>query len=307
MKPKVKLLLLGVCACVVLGALGIAWVIAQSSSGGTHANSDSGPAGVPGSIRADGTIAPPNAETLPVYPGAVDVSHDKQHSEDWAALSFSADAPAADVLKFYNDYLFQNRWSVDQSSKVAIATKPVNEPVTFLQTDAYVWRDRGNSVPWTLALTLSVQEVGAAPATKSNIAMVLNRIPSLTNLPPYPDPEQVLYVTKPPTTYEEVGDRRTTYVTHATPEQVIAFYQGVLPQCGWQADPGSVTSANVLHYTWSMKELGFIAPDPLAVSNYYLAIKAVAGSGSGGNMNTTSVTIDVNASYGEQTDVFVRP
>lgn len=305
MKPKVKFLLLGVCACVVLGALGIAWVIAQSSPRGTQANSDSGPAEVPGSIRADGTIAPPNAETLPVYPSAVDVSHDKQHPEDRAALSFSADAPAADVLKFYNDYLFQNRWSVDQSSKVAIAPKPVNEPISFLQTDAYVWRDRANSVPWTLALTLSIQEVGAAPATRSNVTMVLNRIPSLTNLPPYPDAEQVLYVTKPPTTYEEVGDRRTTYVTHATPEQVMAFYQGVLPQCGWQADPGSVTGANVLHYTWSMKDLSFIAPDPLAVSNYYLAIKAVAGAD--GDPNNTNVTIDVNASYGEQIDVFVTP
>jgi len=305
MKPKVKFLLLGVGALIVLGALGIIWVVEQSSSGGTQANSDSGPAGVPGSILADGTIAPPNAETLPVYPGAVDVSHDRQHPENQAALSFSVDAPAADVLKFYSDYLFQNHWSVDQSSKVAIAPKPVNEPVTSLQTDAYVWRDRANNVPWTLALTLSVQEVGAAPATKSNVVMVLNRIPSLTNLPTYPDAEQVLYVTKPPTTYEEVGDRRTTYVAHATPEQVTAFYHGVLPQCGWQADPGSVTSANVLHYAWSMKDLSFIAPDPLAVSNYYLAVKAEAGAD--GNTNTTSVTIDVNASHGEQINVFVTP
>jgi hypothetical protein len=305
MQPKVKFLLLGLCACVVLGALGIIWVVAQSSSGGTRANSDSGPAGVPGSILADGTIAPLDAETLPEYPGAVDVSHDKQHPEDQAALSFSADAPAADVLKFYSDYLFQNHWSVDPFSKVGIATRLVNETVTPPQTNAYLWRDRANRVPWTLALTLSVQEVGAAPATQSNVAMVLNRIPSLTNLPPYPDAEQVLYVTKPPITYEEVGDRRTTYVTRATPEQVLAFYQSVLPQCGWQADPGSVTSANVLHYTWSMKDLSFIAPDPLAVSNYYLAIKAVAGSD--GDTNATSVTIDVNASHGERIDVFVTP
>src|SRR4029078_2707233 len=100
MKPKVKFLLLGVGALIVLGAAGIIWVVEKSSSGGTQANSDPGPAGVPGSILADGTIAPPTAETLPVYPGAVDVSHDRQHPETQAALSFSVDAPAADVLKF---------------------------------------------------------------------------------------------------------------------------------------------------------------------------------------------------------------
>ena len=72
MKPKVKFLLLGICAFVVLSALGIIWLVAQSSSGGTQADSD--PGGVAGSILADGTIAPPKAETLPAYPGAADTS-----------------------------------------------------------------------------------------------------------------------------------------------------------------------------------------------------------------------------------------
>lgn len=291
----------------MLGALGIIWVVAQSSSGGTQANSDSGPAGVPGSILADGTITPPSAETLLVYPGAVDVSHDKQHPEDWSAMSFSTDAPATDVLRFYSDYLFQNHWVLDPSKKIGISTESVAGPDAFSQTDAYVWRDRANRTPWTLALTLSVQETALTPPKRSKVIVVLNRIPSLTNLPPYPGAEQIRYVTEPPSSYEDVGDRRTTYVTGATPEQVIAFYQGVLPQCGWHADPDSVTGANVLHYRWSIKDLSFIAPDPLAVSNYYLAINAVAGAGPDGNTNATSVTIDVNASHGEPVYMFVTP
>ncbi|HST05900.1 MAG TPA: hypothetical protein VLQ48_14360 [Chloroflexia bacterium] len=297
MKQKYVFLLVGAGACLALGVLAVIWYVTQSTPSTTA---------TPGSMLADGTIAPPNTETLVLYPSAYDVSHEKQHPEDWAALSFATDAPAKDVLKFYADYLSQNRWSMDQSSKVGIGARPVSEPVTFVETNAYVWRDRANTVPWTLALTLSVQEIGEASAKKSNVAMVLNRIPSLTHLPMYPGAEQVLYVTEPPATREDNGDRRTTYVTGATPEQVLAFYQGVLPQCGWQTGQDSATSANVLHYRWSMKNLDFVAPDPNAVSDYFLAIKAEA-AGPAGNTSATNVTIDVNASHGDYIYLSVTP
>ena len=217
-------------------------------------------------------------------------------------MSFSADAPAADVLKFYSDNLFQNQWVLDPSKKVGISTESVSRSDAFSQTEAYVWRDKTNRVPWTLALTLSVQETALTSPKRSKVIVVLNRIPSLTNLPPYPDAEQVLYVTKPPTTQQEIGDRRTTYVTSASPEQVLAFYQNVLPQCGWQADPASVRSANVLHYKWSVESMHFTSPDIVGEAGYFLAVKAETAVGADGNTGTTSVTVDVNALYAGRLD-----
>jgi hypothetical protein len=246
---------------------------------------------------ADGTVAPPSVETLIAYPGAADVSHEKQLPQDQSALSYWVAAPAKDVLKFYADRFAQDHWSIDQAYKVPVSAQTVSEPVTSVEEKSYAWRSREGAIPWTPALTLSVQETGTSQNKKTYVAMALRRVPSLSHLPVYPQAEQVRYVTKPLTTFQDTGDRRTTYVTKASPEQVLAFYQGVLPQCGWQADPTSVLGANVLHYKWSVESMHFTTPGIPGEPDYFLAVKAESVAGADGSAGATSVTVDVNAVY----------
>lgn len=173
------------------------------------------------------TVIPtPEAEVMPLYPGAkleqVDSSHQVANAK---VIQFEVAANPLDVMSFYKDILVKKGWVL--RSEVS------------LRQLGFTWADPAAILPWGLdidmPITYSYNSERKAMTTWGTI--YLRRVPDVHKIPFYPGGQQIS-VSKD---HIEAGSNpdHKTYMVKATPPEIEAFYKNVLPQYGWILDEGT--------------------------------------------------------------------
>jgi hypothetical protein len=200
------------------------------------------------------TIVPPDAENVPVYPGAKNIKTSKVWDTEWSHTSFEVYADPDEnvlafgefsVLGFYDKYLKERGWTFVGESKMG----------TFVGR-SYEWTDATGAVPWDIGLNVSIDMWTIGP-NKGKVGgdLSLHRTPNLKHVPLYPNAQQI------DSKEGCAGNFCTltaTYITSATLEEVEAYYRKVLPQLGLSAPSGDIEAGFEARYWNGTPEQMFI-------------------------------------------------
>ncbi len=169
----------------------------------------------------------PDIEHVPIYPGA---SISKTISDPRAPrfIEYHVQENANKVTAFYQNALAEKNWLLGTSAG---------------GYNRYSWTDPAGKLPWHLDLTMTAE---AWDASNTIVTLEYYRYPDMEEgLPAYPDARQV-QVTHSDGTLS-VGKvnypaRMTdkTFLTDASLQQIVDFYNSALPEAGWLfIDPSS--------------------------------------------------------------------
>ncbi len=167
-------------------------------------------------------IPTPEAEVLPMYPGARVVAVAPEHQVPNATVTaYEVYAADSDVMAFYKSELGKKGWSVR-----------LEAPSRQL---SMVWFDSSGTLPWGLDIDmpLSSEMDSVQNRVETSWSIYLRRVPIPENVPAYPGATPVA---PDPAATERYSDPRIiykVYVTSASLSEVEAYYTQVLPECGW--------------------------------------------------------------------------
>ena len=185
-------------------------------------------------------IPTPEAEVLPIYPGAREEVVGPEHQlTQTTVTAFEVFAETQDVMDFYKSELDKKGWSVR-----------VEAPPRQL---SMVWLDESGSLPWGLyidmPLSYEVDEAQNKIVTSWHI--FLRRVPMPENVPGYPGATPVAPDPAEAEGYPQVI--HNAYVTNDTLSEIEAYYKRVLPEYGWvRQKPEATDITEGLYYDFRL-------------------------------------------------------
>jgi len=167
------------------------------------------------------TIVPPDAENVPLYPDGRKVDKNKVYDSDWRRTRYNTVASIDDVMGFYKAQLPKQGWVLEREQAYVGG---------FRGWLFYEWEDSAQVLPWNLELEIYIEQLQNG---ELHVNQTLDRVPNLGRIPLYSDATQVQTRQVPSSWRRQYVERHIAYITNANPEDVVAYYRTVLPQCDW--------------------------------------------------------------------------
>ncbi|MEO6458216.1 MAG: hypothetical protein ABIO92_08070 [Chloroflexia bacterium] len=175
-------------------------------------------------VRSFPTPMPPEAEDVPLYPGAFSIDNSRVYEQDWRRTRYQVESNSHEVVAFYKKQLPNQGWVLDREYWSG-----------FRASLSYKWDGSTSAVPWDSELHLDIDQSNV----HVYVNMSLERVPNLDRIPLYQDAQQVEVKEVPS---KEWGSRfieqHTSYITDVKPEEVKAFYKAMLQPYGWSSSDG---------------------------------------------------------------------
>ncbi len=179
------------------------------------------------------TVSLDGLEDVPVFTDEQDVKVEGPLPREWRGLIYSSDAPAEEIVAFYKAHISPQKWTFDYENR--------NAPDSI--SLSYIWMDEQDATPYDLMLFIDVYD--ARPTSplawvlhsQAHVHLSITRVPVLSKTPMYPGATAVqTRDNKVPTGYKEgfIIEKVTSFVTSATPAQVIGYYKDRMVQYGWE-------------------------------------------------------------------------
>jgi hypothetical protein len=181
--------------------------------------------------QTSATAAVPALENVPLYPSAEPTSVEDDPADTAHRLreiSFVTTAQLEDVRAFYKEKLPELGW---------LPLKPTSGDIEDdREIMRFTWPNADKARPWNLDLYIHLGRHVRDQGRVTLVYLQLLRWPDTTQLPLYKDPRNV--ETQNTAVKSGYGDEylpewQATYLTYASPDDVEAYYECVLPEQGW--------------------------------------------------------------------------
>ncbi len=167
----------------------------------------------------------PNLQRPPLYSAAKNPRTEFQNAfPTYKIMSFDTPDDFKKVLTFYEKTLPDQGWVCEADT-------------TNLPCNLYSWTAAEGDVPSNFSLEISFEV-----REETQISLLMRRWPNVTNIPLYPDAQQVQVNYSKDEEFQAaypeakpLWKRVTTYITHSEPEEVEAFYNSRLIPPDWES------------------------------------------------------------------------
>ena len=250
---RTRLSLLVICFVVLGGSLFALWFSAHNSRPQKSKDVVASTSVSAKTVAAANSSVPFSLDDIPIYPGAQNVQKpsDPTLGGHWVATEFETNGAIKDIAQFYKEAL-----PITPTTGWDGSIGQTNSRSLLLE---YSWSDPQDKVPYWLALSIQILDMGELGNNKQsvrNVHISFLRISDLTKIPAYPGATQLKVQYLPSGDQYGYGTRVTSYVTKANLSELKQFYTSSLVKLGYDLVEDATATNNDSSFTFKYQEIG---------------------------------------------------